>query len=69
MKLATALSERSDIQNGINEIAVRLNNNSKVQKGDAPANNPTILMKELDRMIESLEFLMARINLTRKHWI
>lgn len=64
MKLATALSERSDIQNRINEIAVRLNNNSKVQEGDSPAENPTILMKELDRMIESLEFLMARINLT-----
>lgn len=64
MKLASALSERSDIQNRINELSVRLNNNAKVQDGDKPAENPTILMQELDRLISKLELLMARINLT-----
>lgn len=32
MKLATALAERSDIQNRINTISVRLDNNAKVQE-------------------------------------
>ena len=52
MKLATALAERSDIQNRINTISVRLDNNAKA------------LMEELDRLIVRLEDLVARINLT-----
>ncbi len=64
MKLATALSERSDIQSKISEISIRLNNNAKVQDGDAPAENPYELMKELDSLTERLEELMTRINLT-----
>ena len=40
MKLATALAERSDIQNRINTISVRLDNNAKVQEGDVPAEDP-----------------------------
>lgn len=64
MKLATALSERSDIQSRICEISIRLNNNAKVQDGDVPAENPVELMKELDGMIDRLEELIARINLT-----
>ena len=53
MKLATALAERSDIQNRINTISVRLDNNAKVQEGDVPAEDP-----------KGLEDLVARINLT-----
>lgn len=64
MKLATALSERSDIQNKISEISVRLNNNAKVQDGDTPAENPIKLMEELDSLLIRLEDLMAKINLT-----
>lgn len=64
MKLATALAERSDIQNRINTISVRLDNNAKVQEGDVPAENPKALMEELDRLIVRLEDLVARINLT-----
>lgn len=64
MKLATALAERSDIQNRISEISVRLNNNAKVQEGDIPAENPIVLIEELDSMTERLETLIARINLT-----
>ena len=48
MKLATALAERSDIQNRINTISVRLDNNAKVQEGDVPAEDPKALMEELD---------------------
>ena len=34
MKLATALSERSDIQKRLSELQERLNNNAKVQDGE-----------------------------------
>ena len=64
MKLASALSERTDIQNRISELSVRLNNNAKVQDGDMPAEDPIMLMGELDRLFKRLEELMARINLT-----
>ena len=64
MKLATALAERSDIQNRINTISVRLDNNAKVQEGDVPAEDPKAFVEELDRLIVRLEYLVARINLT-----
>ncbi len=64
MKLASALSERTDIQNRISELSVRLNNNAKVQDGDKPAEDPIMLMGELDRLFKRLEELMSRINLT-----
>ena len=66
MKLATALAERSDIQNRINTISVRLDNNAKVQEGDVPAEDPKALVEELDRLIVRLEYLVARINLTNR---
>lgn len=59
MKLATALAERSDIQNRINTISVRLDNNAKVQEGDVPAEDPKALMEELDRLIVRLEDLVT----------
>ena len=59
MKLATALAERSDIQNRINTISVRLDNNAKVQEGDVPAEDPKALMEELDRVV-------PRIKLTNR---
>ena len=69
MKLASALSERTDIQNIISELSVRLNNNAKVQDGDKPAEDPIVLMGELDRLLKRLEELMARINLTNSRTV
>ncbi|MGN0611979.1 MAG: DIP1984 family protein [Ruminiclostridium sp.] len=69
MKLASALSERTDIQNRISELSVRLNNNAKVQDGDKPAEDPIALLEELDRLIKRLEELMARINLTNSRTV
>lgn len=69
MKLASALSERTDIQNRISELSVRLNNNAKVQDGDNPAEDPIMLMGELDRLFKRLEELMARINLTNSRTV
>ncbi|MBO4241776.1 MAG: DIP1984 family protein [Clostridiales bacterium] len=67
MKLATALSERSDLQDRINELAGRLNSNAKVQEGDTPSEDPKELLNELDRDIERLEELIARINNTNNN--
>jgi len=64
MKLATALSERSDIQKRLAQLQVRLNNNAKVQQGDQPSENPAELLKELDSLIKREEELVSKINLT-----
>lgn len=64
MKLATALSERSDLQKRRNEIGVRLNNNSRVPEGEEPCESPQELMQELDRITERLTELVTKINLT-----
>ena len=62
MKLATALSERADIQNRISELSERLKQNAKTQDGEKPAEEPAILLSELDRLLLRLEELVRRIN-------
>ena len=64
MKLATALSERADLQRRIAELGERLNNNAKVQDGEKPSEDPNELLKELNKDFERLEELIARINHT-----
>ncbi len=64
MKLATALSERADLQRRIAELGIRLNNNAKVQEGEKPAEEPKALLEELNRDFVRLEELIARINHT-----
>lgn len=64
MKLATALSQRSDLQKRISELSVRLNNNAKIQEGEKPAEDPKELLRDLDDCLGLLEELIARINKT-----
>ena len=64
MKLATALSERADLQRRISELGTRLNNNAKVQEGESPSEDPAALLSELDADFSRLEELVSRINLT-----
>ena len=64
MKLATALSNRADLQGRLNEIEKRLVSNSKVQEGEQPSENPVELIAEKDRILAELENLIIRINLT-----
>lgn len=64
MKLASALSERSDLQRRLAELGTRLNNNAKVQDGDSPSEDPTALLSEMEQSYAKLEKLIARINLT-----
>ena len=64
MKLASALSERADLQARLSQLETRLNNNAKVQEGQQPAEDPSVLLAELDTLLGRLEELTARINLT-----
>ena len=64
MKLALALSERSDIQSRINDLSERLNRNAKVQEGEEPTEDPIVLMEEMESLYEKLETLVSRINHT-----
>ena len=64
MKLATALSQRADLQRKLSELNTRLNNNAKAQEGEAPSEDPKTLLKELDGTLLELEKLIAAINLT-----
>ncbi len=64
MKLATALSERADLQRRISELSGRLNNNARVQDGEKPAEDPQELLTELNKDFDRLEELIARINRT-----
>lgn len=64
MKLATALSRRSDLQNRLQELSTRLNNNAKVQEGQQPAEDPQALLQELNSISDELERLIRQINRT-----
>lgn len=69
MKLATALSERSDIQKRLGSLSNRLRNNARVQEGESPAEDPKVLLEELDSCTNRLEELVTRINLTNAQTI
>lgn len=64
MKLAEALVQRSDLQNRLSQLRLRLARNAKVQEGEKPAEDPELLLKELDEDTAKLEELIFRINLT-----
>ena len=64
MKLAEALQERADLNRRVQQLQQRLANNAIVQEGEAPAEDPKELLAELDGCVESLEQLIAQINLT-----
>ncbi len=64
MKLANALSQRSELQTRIRQLEVRLNNNALVQEGEQPAEDPMELLRELEEDYARLEDLVARINRT-----
>ncbi len=64
MKLAEALLERADLQQRLSRLESRLCMNARVQEGEAPAEDPTALLEELNRASQRLEELIRRINLT-----
>ena len=64
MKLANALSQRSELQDRIRQLEHRLNNNAQVQEGESPAEDPEELLRELEEDYTQLEALIASINRT-----
>lgn len=64
IRLANALSQRSDLQGRLDALRVRLEQNSKVQEGDTPAEDPQALLTEMDEDFAELEALIVKINLT-----
>ena len=64
MKLAEALSERSDIRNRISQLESRLQMNARVQEGEKPSEDPEKLLAELNGLTDRLEYLITHINLT-----
>jgi hypothetical protein len=64
MKLAEALILRADYQKRIEQLKLRLQRNAKVQEGDAPAENPQLLLEEFETLVGDLGELIRRINRT-----
>ena len=64
MKLAESLQERADLNRKLEELKQRLLSNCLVQEGDAPAEDPKQLLRELDAAADRLRALMAAINQT-----
>jgi hypothetical protein len=67
MKLAEALSVRADLQKRIAQLKDRLKDNSKIQEGDDPLEDPKELWTELENYLVQLENLIYRINVTNMH--
>lgn len=64
MKLAEALSIRSDLQKRIAQLKSRLLLNARVQEGEEPAENPLELLHDLDELIAELDAITVSINMT-----
>ena len=64
MKLAEALILRADYQRRMRELDHRLGANARVQEGDKPAEDPQVLLAELERVADELERLIQNINRT-----
>lgn len=64
MKLAEALNGRKDLETRISQIRKLLGNTVKVQEGDSPAEDPEVLMSELEQCLVKLERYIYNINVT-----
>lgn len=64
MKLAEALKMRADLNQRLYRLQERLVNNSKVQEGESPGEDPAELLAELDSATSQLQDLICRINIT-----
>lgn len=69
MKLAEALHLRADLQKRIAQLGERLNANAKVQEGDEPAEDPAVLLAELESCTAELARLITAINLTNSRTV
>ena len=64
MKLAEALQERADMNRTIEQLNARLQNNAIVQEGEKTAEDPAVLLENLDSTLDRMQRLIAQINKT-----
>jgi len=64
MKLAEALILRADCQKRVEQLKQRLIRSAKAQEGEAPPEDPKLLIDELERTLSTLADLIKRINRT-----
>ena len=64
MKLAEALLERKSLKQKAESLRERLAENAMVQEGDKPAEDPQMLVSELNDAVDALETLIKQINAT-----
>jgi hypothetical protein len=64
MTLGEALTVRADMQRRLTELRTRLLASAKVQEGEAPPEQPDVLLSEFEQTAERLRSLIARINRT-----
>ena len=64
MKLGEALTLRGQLQVKFQQLRERLKASAIVQEGEAPPEDPNVLMGELEAVAAELEELIARINKT-----
>lgn len=64
MTLGEALTVRADLQQRLAELRARLLVAAKVQEGEAPPEQPEVLLAEFEQAAEELRRLIARINRT-----
>ncbi len=63
-KLAEALILRADYNKRIEQLKARLIRNAKVQEGEKPAEDPAVLLQELEDITGRFEEIIKRINRT-----
>ena len=64
MKLAEALIQRADHRKRLDQLKERLLRIARVQEGDVPAEDPAVLLVEVERTAAGLTHLIQRINRT-----
>ena len=64
MTLGEALTVRADLQLRLGELGTRLLAAAKVQEGEAPPEQPDVLLAEFEQTADRLRTLIARINRT-----
>ena len=64
MKLAEALIQRADHRKRLDQLKERLLRVARVQEGDVPAEDPAVLLVEVERTAAGLTRLIQRINRT-----
>ncbi len=64
MKLAEALVLRADLQKRIEQVRERLKACALVQEGEEPAEDPQMLLAELEQLLAHLTEMVRRINRT-----